>query len=206
MKFIALGTEDELSESVGRRLLIDAGYELEPDPVLRKSGFGYLRSKMDSWCEMSNRKPFVLFTDLDNATCPVELRNAWIGKLKPSENFVMRIAIRETEAWLLADHKAIRSIVGARGKLPQNPDLLDDPKQTLLRLVAAHAPRNIRADLIAERGAVASQGIGYNARLSHWVSTVWSPERAAARSDSLHRARIRLGELVERMRRHQDSK
>lgn len=205
MKFVALATEDQLSEAVGKRLLVDAGYEFKPDPLIRKNGFGYLRSNMKSWCEMSHRKPFVLLTDLDKASCPVELRATWIGKHNPSENFVMRIAVREIEAWLLADHKAIRSIVGAGGKLPPNPDLLPDPKQTLLRLVAAHASRNIKEDLVSQAGAIASQGIGYNARLSLWVQTAWDPKRAATRSDSLHRARVRLGELI-RTHQKQDSR
>jgi hypothetical protein len=206
MKLVALATEDELSEAVGRRLLIDAGHVYEPAPVLRKNGFGYLRSKMDSWCDMAKRKPFVLLTDLDQAACPIELRAAWLGGRQPSENFVFRIAVREVEAWLLADHEAMRSIIGAKGTLPPNPDLLSDPKKVLLGLVAKLANREIRADLVADAGAIASQGIGYNARLSQWVAAEWNPERAAIRSNSLHRARIRLGELVKRMHQTQDFK
>ncbi|MDO8441736.1 MAG: DUF4276 family protein [Polaromonas sp.] len=204
MTFVALATEDELSEAVGKRLLIDAGYQLEPAPLLRRNGSGYLRSKMDSWCEMAKRKPVVLLTDLDRAVCPAELRAAWIGDRKPPENFIMRIAVREVEAWLLADHQALRTIIGNRGSLPIDPDLLPDPKQYFLRLIAKQARRDIREELVADAGAIASQGIGYNARLSHLVATVWSPERAALRSRSLHRARIRLSELVQRMHQHQD--
>lgn len=204
MTFVALATEDELSEAVGKRLLIDAGYQLEPTPLLRRNGSGYLRSKMDSWCEMAKRKPVVLLTDLDRTACPAELRATWIGDRKPSENFILRIAVREIESWLLADHQALRTIVGNRGSLPIDPDLLPDPKQYFLRLISRQARRGVREELVAEAGAIASQGIGYNARLSHLVATVWSPERAALRSRSLHRARIRLSELVHRMHQHQD--
>lgn len=199
MTFVALATEDELSEAVGKRLLIDAGYQLDPAPLLRRNGSGYLRSKMDSWCEMAKRKPVFLLTDLDRTACPVELRAAWIGNRNPSENLVMRIAVREVEAWILADHQALKTIVGGRGSLPADPDLIPDPKQYFLRLVAKQARREVREELVAGAGAIASQGIGYNARLSHLVSTVWSPERAALRSKSLHKARIRLSEMVQRM-------
>ena len=258
MTFVALATEDELSEAVGKRLLIDAGYQLEPDPLLRRNGSGYLRSKMDSWYEIAKRKPVFLLTDLDRTVCPAELRAAWIGNRKPSENLVMRVAVREIEAWLLADHQALKTIVGSRGSLPVDPDALPDPKQYFLRLrarseitctfdspasgalrcceslvwhshtarfapsiasrilrpnaqliseralIAKQARRDIREELVADTGAIASQGIGYNARLSHLVATIWSPERAALRSRSLQRARIRLSELVQRMPQHQD--
>lgn len=204
MILVALATEDELSEAVGKHLLIDAGYDLSPSPFLRRNGFGYLRSKMDSWCEMAKRKPVVLLTDLDNALCPVELRKNWLGTRKNPKNLIIRVAVREIESWLMADHDALRTLVGHRGSLPPNPDLLPDPKQFLLRLIAKQASRSIREDLVAEEGAIASQGIGYNARLSEWVATVWSAERAALRSESLRRARLRLSELVYRMQQHQD--
>lgn len=171
MSLLALGTEDELSEAIGLRLLKDAGYDLQPSPLLRRNGFGYLRSKMDSWCEMAARKPVVLLTDLDRVACPIELRKDWMGN---------------------------------RGTLPPNPDLLPDPKQYLLRLIAKQARRNIREELVAEKGAIASQGIGYNAHLGEWIRTVWRPERAACRSNSLQRARLRIGELIHRLQQHQD--
>ena len=115
MTLVALATEDELSEAVGKRLLIDAGYNLSPSPFLRRNGVGYLRSKMDSWCEMAKRKPVVLLTDLDNALCPVELRKSWLGTRKTPKNLIIRVAVREIESWLMADHDALRTLVGHRG-------------------------------------------------------------------------------------------
>ncbi|MEC5214728.1 hypothetical protein RCH06_003297 [Polaromonas sp. CG_9.5] len=204
MSLLALGTEDELSEAMGKRLLKEAGYALEPSPVLRGDGFGYLRSKMDSWCQMAARKPVLLLTDLDMKACPMAVRNDWMGARKPPENLVLRIVVREIESWVLADHDALRTLIGNRGTLPPDPDALADPKEYLLRLIAKQAPRHIREDLVAEKGAIASQGIGYNAHFGEWVRTQWSPARAADRSQSLRRARIRIGELVRRLQQHQD--
>ena len=204
MRFVALVTEDALSEAVGKRLLIDAGYHIEPSPILRKNGFGYLRSKMDSWCEIAKRKPILLLTDLDTVACPLALKAAWMGNRKPAENLVFRIAVREIEAWLLADHEALRTLIGNRGTLPPDPDLLPDPKQFLLRLVARQASREIREDLIANAGSIASQGIGYNSRLGQLIASVWDPARAGTRSRSLKKARIRIAELVGRINKHQD--
>ena len=196
MRFVALATEDALSEAVGKRLLIDAGYQLEPSPLLRKNGSGYLRSKMDSWYAIATLKPILLITDLDTYPCPVALRAAWIGHREPNTNLVFRIAVREIEAWLLADHVALRTLIGSRGTLPPEPDLLTDPKQFLLRLVAKRASRKIRDDLVANAGAVASQGIGYNSRLSQLVASEWNPARAEFRSESLRRARSQIAALI----------
>lgn len=195
MTLVALATEDELSEAVGKRLLVDAGFKAQPSPILRKGGSGYLRSKMDSWCEIASRKPVLLITDLDNIDCPPELLRTWVGARKMPGNLILRVAVREVEAWLMADHLALRSLIGNKGALPPNPDILPDPKQHLLRLISRLARRDIRNDLVAQNGAIASQGLGYNTRLSEFVATAWNPERAAMRSNSLFRARSRLREL-----------
>jgi hypothetical protein len=95
------------------------------------------------------------------------------------------VAVREVEAWLLADHVGMRELLGSKiGKLPNNPELLADPKASLLSL-AAKAPRDVRDDLLAERNSMASQGLGYNSVLSSFVKTIWHPGRAADRSASL---------------------
>jgi len=53
MVSVVLGTEDELSEAIGLRLLAEQGGVLDASLRLRKSGFGYLRSKMDSWRQLA---------------------------------------------------------------------------------------------------------------------------------------------------------
>ena len=65
-------------------------------------------------------------------------------------NLVFRVAVREIEAWLLADHIGMKKLlVGGASNLPNDPDLLSDPKQVLLKL-ARKAPRAIKNDLIVE--------------------------------------------------------
>jgi hypothetical protein len=104
------------------------------------------------------------------------------------------VAVREVEAWLLADHEAMSKLLAVKPAVPpRNPDELPDPKATLLSL-AQKAPRDVRNDLTPKKGAAAPQGLGYNAVLCPWVRHVWRPERAARRSDSLARARLRLRE------------
>jgi len=195
MMDIALATEDPLSEAIGLRLLGALPVPLKPNLLLRKGGSGYLRSHMDSWRQISQRQIVLILTDLDRVTCPLALLANWHGYAVPPANLLLRIAVREVESWVLADHVAMRKLIGTKGTLPPKPDDLSDPKQHFLQL-AKLAPSRVRQELVKDSGAVASQGIGYNTCLTAWVQSVWSPERASARSPSLARTCKRLSELA----------
>jgi len=191
---LSLVTEDVLSEAVGLQLLGEVGIPAQDVQLLGRSGFGYLRSKVANWKELAMRRYVLLLTDLDQLACPVAMRQDWLGSDPIPPKLWMRIAVREVESWLLADHEGMRQLIGSTGKLPPAPDELPDPKAHLLRL-AKQAPRRVRQDLVKEKGAMASQGIGYNALLCEWVRTAWCAERAAERSPSLARTRLRLQHL-----------
>jgi hypothetical protein len=125
----------------------------------------------------------------------VEFRDEWLATKPLPASLVFRIAVREVESWVLADHLAMRELVGKKGVLPRQPDALPDPKQALLGL-GKFAPKSVRDDLIKTIDGQLRQGVGYNARLVHWINTVWKPERAAEHSPSLAQARVRLQEAV----------
>lgn len=192
MRAIALATEDELSEAIGLRLIAESPFHEADVLPLRRNGSGYLKSKVESWRQLAGQQVVLLLTDLDQIDCPVALRNEWLGTRPVPDRLLLRIAVREIESWVLADHDAMRKLIGDRGKLPPAPDELGDPKAFLLNIVRKYAPRDVKQDLLAERGAMASQGLGYNRRLVAWVKSDWSPDRAAARSPSLLRARQAL--------------
>jgi hypothetical protein len=200
MTALALATEDEISEAVGIKLLADHPILAErPLMLLRRGGFGYLRSRMDIWRQMANRQIVIVVTDLDRAVCPLVLLQDWLGTERQCpQDLLLRIAEREVESWLLADHAAFEKLIGNKGRLPVEPDKLPDPKRHLLTL-AQKAPRAVREDLVAQQGALAKQGIGYNRRLVGWVQEEWSPERAATRSPSLSRAINAVREVANRI-------
>jgi len=196
MSDVALATEDELSEAVCERLVEDAG--LTVVLRLRKDGFGYLRANMAKWCDLAQRGPAVLLvTDLDRADCAPRLMTDWLGSRPRPERLLFRVAVREVEAWLLADAVGMATLLGSRARVTARPEALLDPKAELLRL-ARRAPRAVRDDLLADRGAISYQGLGYNHRLCAFVRTTWDPDRASRRSQSLASARQRLQELVSR--------
>ena len=114
MMQVALATEDILSEAIGLRLLGELPVPVTPGLLLRKNGFGYLRSGMDSWRQLAQRQIVVILTDLDQVACPVALRADWLGNKPAPAGLMLRIAVREVESWVLADHEAMRKLIGKK--------------------------------------------------------------------------------------------
>lgn len=194
MMYWNVATEDELSESVAERLLRSLPEPVEVVNKFRRRGFGYLRKNAGKWRSLARTQTVLLLTDLDRAACPSGLISEWFGEHnRMPDRLLVRVAVRETESWLLADHEAMRSLLKIRSGLPDDPDILPDPKQTLLAL-ARQAPREVRLGLVRQEGSRLLQALRYNSLLSEWVFSEWDPERAAKRSESLRRAIRRIRE------------
>lgn len=129
---VNLATEDELSEAVLIRLLTFVGRYAIGTPY-RRGGYGYLRRTIHGWNQAAGGVPFIVLTDLDRCECPAALKGDWLKKpLHP--NLLFRVAVREVEAWLLADAANLAAFLGISGKfVPAGPDDLTDPKAVLVR-------------------------------------------------------------------------
>jgi len=196
MTELCLATEDALSESVAERLIMDANQGLQVVIRMGRKGNGYLKQKLPELARLANNIPVFMLTDLDRVGCPPTLVADWTAGQAMPPTMLFRVAVREVEAWLLADRIAFADFVGAPlNKLPLNPESLDDPKQTLLGLVRRYGRRDIKNEILAPQGSKSPVGLGYNQTLSSFVMRDWAPERAAANSDSLARAHARLHEL-----------
>ena len=199
MEYINIATEDLLSEAVAIRLIQLTEGKLIVSQKLRKNGFGYLKSKFSNFCKVSAFSPVLIITDLDRLGCAPTLIALWSKDRPLPPNLLFRIAVREIESWLIADHDGMRKLIGKNiGGISENPDLLPDPKATLLKL-AEKAPSKIKNGLIAKKGSLAIQGVEYNIILSDFVRNIWNPSSAAMRSDSLKRAIKSINELAGRL-------
>lgn len=200
MCYINIATEDKLSEAIVERLLFDYK-KFQINLKFGCKGNGYLRSKLKNFFEIaSNSEAFLLLTDLDNMPCAPFLIQNWQNSVNISipDNFLFRVTVKETEAWLLADNKEFAKFLGV-SKLPNNPDSLDNPKEKLLEIAKKSSKKNIRDDLINKKDSISSQGIGYNSILIDFVKRYWCPKRASSNSESLKRAYDRLKELNDRL-------
>lgn len=116
----------------------------------------------------------------------------------PAPNLCFRVAIREVEAWLLADGETLARFLGvAEGSVPSDPESLVRPKEAMLRLGRRSRKSAIRKDMVPRRDSGRAVGPAYTSRLIEFASTQWRPAVAAERSNSLKRAIRCLQRLLE---------
>lgn len=191
-----LATEDALGEAIGHRLVAETVGCISVAVSMGKQGNGFLKQKLPELITLAHSCPVLLLTDLDLVVCPAELIRKWAGKKVIPRNLLFRVAVREAEAWLLADRDSFAAFTGVPvNKVPTDPDALSDPKRALLNLVARYGKRSVQQELLPAQGSKAIQGLGYNQLLCEHVHRLWSPKHAAAVSGSLARARNRIAEL-----------
>jgi len=188
---INLAVEDSLSETVLRRLLNATQRDFSVGYVYGRGGNGYLRKTIEGWNKAARGTPLLLLTDLDNEDCPLSLISNWLSTTK-HHNLLFRVAVREVEAWLLADVGLATYLRVTPHLIPEDPELLDDPKGQMIKLAARSRSREIRRGLIPRPGSAAKQGPGYNSFLEVFVRDSWDVSRARQVSASLDRTLARL--------------
>jgi hypothetical protein len=205
---ICLAAEDVLSETVVEKVILNVAPEFEIEQRFPTRGNQYIKNQLSKFNAIARSiMPVLVLTDLDHHPCPSRLIHDWKGKQRIAPNLLLRVAIRETEAWLLADRETFSEFTGIPPvKITEVPETLSDPKEELLRLVRRYCKnREIKADLLPEPGAAAKVGLGYNAALCRYVREFWSPDSASAHAPSLERARRRIGDLASRLRAYYPS-
>lgn len=189
---LLVAVEDELSAAVMRKLIQATGRKFVISRIMNARGNGRLKADMAKFRTACHVLPHVVLTDLDQYACPPALLAAWKATALPPR-LLLRIAVREVEAWLLADRDGIANFLSvAKNKVPQNPEAEADPKRTLINLARKSRRQRLAIELVPETGSSASIGPLYNARLSEFVNTSWDVERARMASPSLDRALSRL--------------
>lgn len=138
-----------------------------------------------------------MLTDLDNYDCPLRLIEDWLGQDKTANpNFIFRIAVREVEAWLMADRENLAHFLGIPLQyIPQESDSLIDAKATLINLAERSRKRELKSDLIPKKGSTAKQGSNYNGCLAQCLQT-WRLEKAMRVLPSLARAHHHLSQFT----------
>lgn len=183
--------EDELSEYVLLKLIDCFDNKYQSGYSYNGHGFGYIKSKINGFNQACKSIPFLVLTDLDNNSCPLQLRNDWFSSA-PHPNMIFRIAIKEVESWLLADIEGFSKYTGvSHANFPQNPEFENDPKQVLINIAKRSRKRAVRGDIVPINEN-AKIGPNYNGRLMEFVFNHWNIERAMSRSESLRRAYRRL--------------
>lgn len=184
--------EDQLSEAVMRKMVKDSLTDLELEFIsIGKKGRGFIKSRINDFNNQSNNLPFFVLADLDTDSCVPGLKERWL-KRPCRDNLIFRIAIREVEAWLLADDRGFSQFLNLDPayirKEVDFPDMVMNPKEKLIFLVERSRKKELKKDIVRKENTVFKQGPGYNTRLTEYVLNYWDIERASVRSDSLKRA------------------
>jgi hypothetical protein len=195
MIFATLVFEDDLSEAVLTQILRQFPDKYEIYQSYSGNGFGYLKTNIKGFNQASVVNPHFMLTDLDNYECPVVLINDWID-FELKDNFILRIAVREVESWILADREGLSRFFNVSlVKFPINPDLEPDPKNTLIRLAKRSNRRNLREDIVPIN-VNASIGPNYNGCLTEFVFSKWNIHNAILHSESLRRAYEKIRDFI----------
>ncbi|MGV8827489.1 MAG: hypothetical protein ACWA6U_04135 [Breznakibacter sp.] len=191
MIYVTIIFEDDLSEAVMTKILLHFPGKYEISQSYKGYGFGYLKSKIKSFNQASIVNPHFMLTDLDNYTCPSALREDWVN-FEMNSNFIFRVAVREVESWVLADREGLSQYLNVSVvNFPVNPDLEDDPKNTLIQLAKRCKNRDIREDIVPINKN-AKIGPNYNGCLSDFIYKAWNLENAMRNSESLRRTYEKL--------------
>ena len=83
---------------------------------------------------------------------------------------LFRVAVREIEAWLMADSEGLAQFLGVRrGRIHNDPESIADAKRTIVELGRLSRKREIREDLVPRPGSGRIVGPRYSSRLAEFV-------------------------------------
>ena len=187
--------EGDVDEAILRRLITEAGGDLGVVHVT--NGKSRLTRGLRGFNSAARHSPWVVLVDLDrDGDCAPPFVQAWLPS--PAPHMCLRVAVREAEAWLLADAAGLAAFLGVPvSRIPGDPDSLDDPKRELVSIASRSRRIAIREDLVPRPSSGRTEGPAYTSRILEFVLGTWNPAVAAVGSDSLRRCRRRIRELID---------
>lgn len=199
-EFVSAVVEGDVDASVIRRLCGEAGLDVANVHV--KRGKQNIRSRIDAYNAAARHTPFIVLVDLDREyDCAPALIASWLPQ--PAPLLRLRVAVRAVEAWLLGDReRAARFLRVRQSSIPAVPELIADPKRTLVDIARTSSSADVRADIVPRPGSGRSVGEAYSARLIEFVVAPegWRSAAAVERCDSLARAKRALDEFAAALR------
>ncbi len=188
--------EDELSGEVIKSIISQKKIHIELYPVFvnsskTPSGFGYIKKNLFNFYKSSNdNQRFLLVVDSDNLPCAPALLESWNVPLD-NPHFILQVAVREIESWILADIENFLSYFqipqGLLNKFPAIMDDIPDPKKFLIEIMNHSKNNQFKRFIIPAVGSSAKVGKAYNFYLIDFIKQKWKYKIAAEHSISLQR-------------------
>lgn len=186
---INLVFEDILSEAILKVMLQQSQRPFSVQNSYNCRGFGKIKKQILAYNNAAQSTPYLVLTDLDRAECPLIIINTWFQTKSKHSNLLFRIAVREVEAWLMADREAFAKFLGISIDLiPTDIDNIADPKTNLINLVKKSKKRQLKDSIVPAKNSTAKIGKDYNGPLIEFVQQYWQVTKAEINSPSLRRA------------------
>jgi hypothetical protein len=185
--FISLLVEGLLDEVILRQIF--AHYpQINIQACYGKQGKHFLQKRINNYNLAAIHTPFICLVDLDEDDCPIALINTWLPEGR-NTNFTLRVAVKEVEAWLLADRENFAAYMGiSSGKIPPYPDDIPDPKQLIVNLARQSRIKRIRQNIVPADESTSMIGKAYISELTAFTLQKWDIDKADSNSPSLSRA------------------
>ncbi len=183
---VSLAVEGPVDAAVVERLIKHAGGQ--PGTVYGRNGKPALLKKITGYNRAAHHAPWIVLVDLDkDADCAPPILDKWVPA--PAPNLCFRIAVREVEAWLMADAQTLaRYLSLGSGKIPAEPERLERPKDAMVDLARRSRRMDIRKDMVPRERSGRRVGPAYTSRLIEYTQKHWQPEVASRHTESLRRA------------------
>ncbi len=195
---VQLVVEGDTDLPVARKLAASArlAVQLEIDC----GGKGRLDLDLRGYNDAAKGSPWLVLRDLDDDECAPSFIAR--QRLVLSRWMCFRIAVRETESWLLADAPGIARFLRVdEARIPTRPDELADPVAAIVDLARVSNDRLVRRGMVPAPGFGVRVGPTYDDQIIDFGTRAWSVERACRRSNSLARARRAIAKLGREWRR-----
>jgi hypothetical protein len=194
---LSAAVEGDVDEATVRRIADHLGVAIHA--VYGKRGKPHLLQKLGAYNNAARFAPWLVLIDLNqDAKCAPPFRTRHLSD--PARHMCFRVAVHEVESWLMADRRRLASFLGVPiARIPANPELDPDPKQTIVSLARNSRRATIRRDVAPRLGSGRTIGPLYTSRLIEFVTDAqagWRPEIAAKACPSLARCLRALRDLA----------
>lgn len=183
--YISLVVEGVLDEVVLKKLIAHYASKIQIKTTYPLGGRSQIHKRITNYNQAAKVQPFFVLVDLDQDECPPILVNDWLPHKNPQ--LFLRVAVRQVEAWLLADREAFADYLSVGlSRIPVMPETKTNSPKYIMR-IARKSRKKVIKESIPPLGDTAKRGPDYNGQLSQFVIEHWDPERARLHSPSLDR-------------------
>ena len=195
MLYVQYAVEGRTDQPIAEKLLQVSG--LNPYRPLITDGKANLDEKLPGLNRSARQLAWLVIRDLDRDdrnSCVPDLRVKLLNG-PANRGMCFRLAVRSSEAWLMADSDSFTDFFAVGKRVPADVDELPDPKRVLTDLCRKSQKREIREGVPPRLGSGRRVGPEYVAVMQDFVQQAWCPDRARQRSPSLERALTSLDRL-----------